>query len=109
MKTSIPDGKGGWVEVEGDAHKGSMADQEKQAAAREAQFHTDAGGLTERLTRFAQVYATENGLQKEHVVFATALTTINMRESYPDGKERFDEIAARAWDYYEKNAPKGKG
>jgi hypothetical protein len=105
-KVTIPDGNGGWKEIEGEVHAGSAIDQKKQQEALAAQFYSDAGGLTERLHKFSQLHCTENGLTKEHLVFAAALFTINLRESYPEGKEAFDTLSESAWDYYEKNKPK---
>lgn len=104
-KVRVPDGKGGWVEMEGEIHKGGKLDQEKQAAALQQQFYNESGGLTERLHKFAQLHCSENGLEKEHMVFAAALFTINLRQQYPGGPEAFDKVAEAAWEYYEKNKP----
>lgn len=80
------------------------ADISKQTAALEQAFVNEAGALTERLIKFDNLYCQEHGLSKEQRVFAAALYCINLRESYPDGKESFDSIAASAADYYDKNA-----
>lgn len=63
----------------------------------------EAAELTESLVRYINSYAKQNGLNPEQVVFGVALTTINMRQTAPKGKEWFDECAASAWDYYSKN------
>jgi hypothetical protein len=112
-KTRIPDGKGGWSEIEGELLPGSVADTQKQEAARQQQFIDEAAELTKLLVKFDQPIITERGLTKEHRVFAAALYCINLRESYPgaDGKPdpaAFDVISKMAWDYYDANDPKKK-
>lgn len=106
--TRIPDGKGGWTELEGELLPGAKADATKQQAALQKQFIDEAVEITERLAKFDRVLLTERGLTKEHRAFAAALYCINLRESYPgaDGKpnpEAFDAIAKMAADYYDAN------
>lgn len=109
----IPDGKGGWKEIEGELLPGARADVEKQEKARQQQFIAEAAGLTERLLKFDRMYVAEQGLTKEHRAFAAALYCINLRETYPDaaGKkpdpEAFDVIAKMAADYYDSETKKG--
>lgn len=108
MRTvKIPDGKGGWSEVEVDeSMQGGETDPERQAEAMKAQFYVDAGTLTEKLARFATVYCKDMGLQPEHLAFAVALFCINLREDFPrgsGGKEGFDKQSAAAAEYYDIN------
>lgn len=110
-KTKVPDGKGGWTEIEGELLPGAMVDAKKQEEALQKQFIDDSASVTERLVQFDRVLLTERGLTKEHRAFAAALYCINLRESYPgaNGKpdpEAFDVIAKMAADYYDANAPK---
>jgi hypothetical protein len=111
--TKIPDGKGGWTEIEGELLPGATADAKKQEAALKLQFINEAAEVTERLVQFDRALIIDKGLTKEHRAFAAALYCINLRESYPDanGKpdpEAFDAIAKMAADYYDANAPKAK-
>lgn len=113
-KTKIPDGKGGWTEIEGEVLPGATANSQKQEEALKLQFINDAASITERLVQFDRILVIEKGLTKEHRAFAAALYCINLRESYPgaDGKTpdpvAFDTIAKMAADYYDANAPRSK-
>lgn len=115
-KTRIPDGRGGWKEIEGEVLPGSgSADTKKQEEAQARQFIEEAAEITEMLVKFDMPLLKERGLTKQHRAFAAALYCINLRESYPgeDGKtpdpEAFDAIAKMAADYYDANVPKKKG
>lgn len=107
-KIDLPDGKGGWVKAEGVVHTGATSDQAKQEAALKAAFIDEAGMLTERIMQFDVIYIKDLGLSKEHRAFAAALYCVNLRETYPDGPQAFDAIAAEAGAYYDDNAPKVK-
>lgn len=110
MRTKVPDGKGGWTEVEGDViARDQTADEKRQVAARSKDFTDSAGGLTMRLAKFAQVSCKDAGLEKEHLVFAVALLCVNLREDYPGGADEFDELAKAAAAYYDANASKARG
>lgn len=107
--TRIPDGKGGWTEIEGELLPGSTADSKKQEAAMKLQFINEAAEITERLVQFDRVLLKERGLTKEHRAFAAALYCINLRESYPgeNGKpdpDAFDAVAKMAAEYYDANS-----
>lgn len=82
------------------------ADAQKIVAefAADGELINEAAEFTERLVTYINNYAKQHSLSMEQVVFATALTTINMRETCPKGKAWFDECAGSAWDYYAKNA-----
>jgi hypothetical protein len=100
----LPDGNGGWVEVEATAtHDGQTADAERQAAAQRRAFIEDAGAMTEAVNKFMHAYAKDHELSKEHVAFSMALLLCNIRNEYPDGPEAFDKIAEGAQDYYDEN------
>ena len=113
-KTKIPDGYGGWKEIEGEVLPGSAADSKKQQEALRLKFIDEAATLTERLLQFDRMYIVEKGLSKEHRAFAAALFCVNLRETYPgsDGKtpspEDFDAIAKTAADYYDAEVQKLK-
>jgi hypothetical protein len=107
-KIEVPDGKGGWVKAEGAVHTGAAADKAKQEAAMKAAFIDEAGTLTERIMKFDVIYIKDFGLSKEHRAFAAALYCVNLRETYPDGPEAFDAIAAEAGAYYDANVSKVK-
>jgi len=113
-KTKIPDGKGGWTELEGELLPGATADAKKQEEALRQQFIADAASITERLMKFDRQVVIDLGLGKEHRAFAAALYCVNLRETYPgaDGKTpdptAFDNIAKMAADYYDENVPKKK-
>lgn len=107
-KIDVPDGKGGWVKAEGVVHAGAAADKAKQEASMKAAFIDEAGTLTERIMKFDVIYIKDFGLSKEHRAFAAALYCVNLRETYPDGPEAFDAIAAEAGAYYDANVSKVK-
>ena len=111
-KTQIPDGRGGWTEIEGEVLPGGAMNADKQEAARREQFILEAAGVTARLLQFDRVLIVEGGLTKQHRAFAAALYCVNLRETYPDetnkkpDPEAFDAIAKMAADYYDENVPK---
>lgn len=113
-KTKIPDGKGGWTELEGVILPGAAADTKKQDEARQRTFIDEAAAITEKLLLFDRRLIIELGLAKEHRAFAAALYCVNLRETYPGADEKtadpaaFDVIAKMAADYYDANVPKDK-
>jgi len=114
-KTKIPDGKGGWTEIEGEVLSGAAAaDKKKQEEAFKKQFIDEAADITTLLAKFDYPLIKERGLTKQHRAFAAALFCINLRETYPsdDGKtldpEAFDAIAKMAAEYYDANVPPRK-
>lgn len=114
-KTKIPDGQGGWKEIEGELLPGSKADVKKQQEALQQKFIEEAATLTEKLLQFDRLYIIEKGLSKEHRAFAAALYCVNLRETYPGADEKtpssedFDAIAKSAAEYYDANVSKVKG
>lgn len=103
---SVPDGKGGWVAQDMDVVTGAKADPSKAAQAQAKAFADEAAQLTERILQFDRIYLRERALTKEHRVFAAALYCVSLRESYPDGPDAFDAIAADAAAYFDKNKDK---
>jgi hypothetical protein len=111
----VPDGKGGYKEIEADVIKGGRANPDKQAKALEQSWYDDACKLTDDVLKFAQLRAREMNLTKEQFAFAGNLMLINMRETYP-GKDpktvdtsSFDDIGKLAWEYWDDaNKPKRK-
>lgn len=111
----VPDGKGGFKEIEAESFKGGKVKADKQAKAIEQSWYDDACKLTDDVLKFAQLRARELNLTKEQFAFAGNLVLINMRETYP-GKnpktidpESFDELGKLAWEYWDDaNKPKGK-
>lgn len=104
----VPDGRGGWKEQEVEIRMGAKVDPQKLQEAQSKAFIDEAGTLTEKLLQFDKLYIQDNGLSKEHRVFAAALYCVNLRETYPDGPEAFDAIAAAASKYYDENKDKVK-
>ena len=111
-KTKVPDGKGGWVEIEGELLPGAVADTNRQEEARRKQFIADAAAITDKVIQFDRLLVKERGLSKEHRAFAAALYCVNLRETYPgaDGEtpdpEGFDALAKMAADYYDSQVPR---
>lgn len=109
-KIQVPDGSGGWKEIEATRMPGSgtKADSTKQAELLQQQYLEDAGMLTERLGKYIHTYCKEQDLTPEHAAFAVALLAINLREDFPvahGGSEAFDAQAAAAADYYNAHVP----
>ena len=106
--TKIPDGKGGWTEVEAMEIKGGKVSADKHAEALEQSWYTEAAGLTDAVLKFAQLRARELNLTKEQFAFAGHLALINMRQTYPgkDPKtvdsEGFDKLGELAWDHWDR-------
>ena len=107
VMTKVPDGKGGWREEEGEATEGRAVNGERQEAALRQQFYREAGALTETFWKVGRLGKQEANLTDEQVAFAVALLCVNVRETFPNGKERFDAIAAEAAAYYDEAAAHG--
>ena len=61
-----------------------------------ADFDAFSQALAEHAYGVMRLYCVEHQLKKEHVVHALARMCVNLRESYPDGAAKFDELAADA-------------
>lgn len=100
----MPDGKGGFKEMEGDLLPGGAADKEKQDAAAIAAAATEAHDHMVRILKFEQMCAKESNLTPQQRAFSALLTVIAMREmNFPGGPEAFDEINKAAYAYYTEN------
>ena len=103
----VPDGRGGWTEIEGEVLPGAKANSVKQEEAHKQQFIKEAAAITESLLKFDRMLIVEQGLTKQHRAFAAALYCVNLRETYPGDDEKtpspkdFDAIAQMASEYYD--------
>jgi hypothetical protein len=59
-------------------------------------FDAFSQALAEHAYGVMRLYCIEHQLKKEHVVHAVARMCVSLRESYPDGAAKFDELAAEA-------------
>lgn len=101
-KTTIPDGKGGWIEVEGEVHQGVQRTQEQ---ALSKQFESDAHEHMLKVLQFEQTLAQESNRDPQTRAFAMLLLVISMREGkFPGGPEAFDQVNELAYQYYLKNS-----
>jgi hypothetical protein len=103
MKITVPDGSGGWADVEGDLRTGSKADANKQAEVVLNQLEAEAHDHMLKVLQFEQTRAREMNLSPEQRAFAMTLLCIAMREAYKDGPEKFDDINRKAWEYFKVN------
>lgn len=74
----------------------STPGREVSDPVRDVNFDSQAQAMAEHAYGVMRLYCMEYGLKKEHVVHAVARMCVSLRESYPDGKERFDALAADA-------------
>ena len=107
VRTKVPDGKGGWAEVEGEAVAGGAVDLEKQRKALREEFYAGAGGLTEQFWKYGRLHAQESNLSDDQIAFAIALLCVNVRETFPAGTAKFDALSAEAETYFERVRERG--
>jgi hypothetical protein len=103
-KVQMPDGNGGFFEIEGEAHEGSMANAERLAEATAQVSENEAHDHMLKVLQFEQARARDLGLTPEQRAFAMTLLCISMRETFKSGPEAFDKINEAAYDYYLKNS-----
>lgn len=103
-RVQYPDGKGGFIEVEGEVHRGSMANLDKQAETTLKVAEKDAHDHMLKVLQFEQTRARDFNMSPEQRAWAMVLMVISMRENYPGGAEEFDKINSDAYAYYLKNA-----
>lgn len=101
MKAKYPDGKGGWTEIEGEKMDGMKADEKDVEKSLAQTQLKDIGDLVEKFWQYGRVFQQERNLSNEDIAFAVALLCCNVRETFPGGKEKFDQVAADAADYYD--------
>lgn len=103
----IPDGTGGWTEVEAARVEGQKANMDKAQAAlskeQDKSFFVRVGKCTTDLNKFLQIYARDWDLTKEEVVAAVYLENINNRHFFPGGPTKFDELCKAVWDWFQDN------
>jgi predicted HAD superfamily Cof-like phosphohydrolase len=63
----------------------------------------ESAQATEDTLAWLQATWVERGFTREQMVFSIALATINLRETFPDGKDAFDAVAYEARLYYDQN------
>jgi hypothetical protein len=102
-KVQFPDGKGGFIEIEGDVHQGSMANAQKQAEVAGRLAESEGHDHMLNVLKFEQVRARELNLTPDQRAFAMTLLVIAMRENFAGGTDAFDNINREAYDYYIKN------
>lgn len=107
---SVPDGKGGFKQVEADRFDGQTADTSKQSEAlqQEASQASEerVGAAAEAFNAMHKAYATDFNLTEEEVVKAMYLELLNWKEYYPPklgGSQRFDELCKESWEWFEAN------
>ncbi len=103
----MPDGKGGYTEVEAERFSGGTADRDKQnkiLAAESMKAHEErVGQAAESFNKFHKLYASDHSLDAEEVVKGVYLELLNLKEFYPDhmgGKKRVDEICTETFEWF---------
>lgn len=77
---------------------------QKTLDATAAAEHTkEAASLAEEIITWLTSSWAERGFTHPQAVFSIALATINLRETYPAGKDEFDAIASQARAYYDQH------
>lgn len=69
-------------------------------ADRDTQFVKNSQALAKHAFGVMRLYCVEYKLTKEHLVDALATLCVELRDTYPDGKQAFDSIAAEAQTRY---------
>ena len=108
-KTKIPDGNGGWQEVEYIKTPVKPANEEKRKAAfdkaAEDDFYIRVGRCTESLSKFLRGYARDYQLTRSEIAAAVYLENCNNKYFFPKedgGKEQFETICKKVWDWFKK-------
>jgi hypothetical protein len=102
-KVQFPDGKGGFIEIEGDVHQGSMANAQKQADTASKVAENEVHDHMLKVLQFEQTRARDFNLTPQQRAFAMTLLVISMRENFPAGTDEFDKINHEAYNFYLKN------
>lgn len=110
-KVKMPNGNGGYVEVEAEAHPGkTFPDPSKkiQEEAEKAAWER-IGKAAENFNGYHKLYGTDYALETEELIGAMYLELLNWREFYPadlGGVERFDQICKQIADWFNENKNK---
>ncbi len=107
----VPDGKGGWKEIEAEEVPGSKQNPEKtalaMAKAQEDDFFKRVGTCTQSINEFVRLYAQDHGLTAEEIAAAVYLENCNNRHFFPDGgPPKFDKICQDVWAWFQENVRK---
>lgn len=66
----------------------------------------EAAGFTEEIIKWLNQEWNDREFTLEQRIFSIALATVNLRNHLPEekgGKQKFDEVARAAWEYYNSN------
>jgi hypothetical protein len=106
----VPDGKGGWKEVEAEEVPGSKQNPEKaahaMAKAQEEDFFKRVGACTQSINEFVRLYAQDHGLTPEEIAASVYLENCNNRHFFPEGFAKFDKICQDVWVWFQENVRK---
>jgi hypothetical protein len=75
--------------------------QQTISARSENEHLLEAAQATEDTLTWLRATWGNRGFTREQAVFSIALATINLRETFPEGKDAFDAIAGEARKYYD--------
>ena len=113
-KVMMPDGSGGYKQVDAEKFSdGSSAQQKKQEALLQEEAAKASwdriGKAAESFNKMHKAYGTDFNLEAEEVVKAMYLEILNWREFYPramGGPERFDALCKEVFGWFEENKNK---
>jgi len=107
---NIPDGKGGWTQVEAEETPGSKQNVNKaahaMAKAQEEDRFKRVGACTQAINNFIRLYAQDHGLTVEEIASAVYLENCNNRHFYPEGSMKFDTVCKDVWAWFQENVKK---
>lgn len=63
----------------------------------------EADTFTRDIMEFVARSGTERGMSHEQQVFAIAVATIHLRQTFPGGTSRFDEVCRAAQEHYHRD------
>lgn len=103
-RVSVPDGKGGFTEVEGEVVSGRQSKSEERVMAeRDEHLEREAVEHAERLLRIETVHAEEANLSPQQRMLAMCIAWGSMYDGYPRDKAEADETMRRAWEVIEES------
>ena len=104
----MPDGKGGFIEMEAEKFSGGAADRNKQNEILQAEAqkaHEErVGKAAEAFNGYHKLYASDHGLTGEEVVKAVYLELLNIKEFFPEsmgGQKRIDELCTETYEWFQ--------
>ena len=103
----VPDGKGGFTEMEAERFEGGTADRDKQnkiLAEESKKAHEErVGSAAEAFNGYHKLYASDHALSHEELVKAVYLELLNLKEFYPPhlgGTARVDELCTETYSWF---------